>query len=206
MTVADIKIQTLKLMGINNEDISPAILNELYSDENYKDYLSQMPPAITRAMNRIKTAGVIPQKTYTEGPISENKRIIRYELSTLIPDFSKLRRVVVEDQYGYNNNYPYTFEGANVVLVNLHKGCSVTFIYEPKMPVVTSVTSDATEIPLPDELACIIPYSVKADIYEQDEPELATQARNIFEGMLAEYWPQEQNVVVDIESVYQQGW
>ena len=190
MTVADIKIQTLKLMGINNADISPVILPELYSDENYKDYLSYMPPAITRAMNRIKMAGVIPQKSYSLDSLDDNKHIAKYELGVLIPDFSKLRRVVVESANGYCGNYPYTFEGTNVVLFNLHKGNTVTFLYEPKMPVITSVTADETEIPLPDELAAIIPYSVKADIYELDEPELATQARNIFEGMLAEYWSQ----------------
>lgn len=205
MTVADIKIQTLKLMEINNADISPAILTDLYSDENYKDFLSQMPPAITRAMNRIKTSGAVPQKSFSQDPLTENMRIAKYELGTLIPDFSRLRRVVVESEYGYCGNYPYTFEGTNVVLFNLHKGNTVTFIYEPKMPVVTVVTPDDLEIPLPDELAGIIPYSVKADIYEQDEPELATQARNIFEGMLAEYWPQEQNVESGIEEIYSQG-
>ncbi len=206
MTVADIKIQTLKLMEINNADISPSILQELYSDENYKDFLSQMPPAITRAMNRIKMAGAVPQRSYTLEPLEDSRRISKYELGTLIPDFSKLRRVVVESDCGYCGNYPYSFEGANVVLFNLHKGNTVTFVYEPKMPVITVVTPDDTEIPLPDELACIIPYSVKADVYEQDEPEIATQARNIFEGMLAEYWPQEQNVEAGIDEVYSQGW
>lgn len=205
MTVADIKIQTLKLMEINSADISPSILQELYSDENYKDFLSQMPPAITRAMNRIKTAGAVPQKSYALEPLEDSRRISKYELGTLIPDFSKLRRVVVESDCGYCGNYPYSFEGANVVLFNLHKGNTVTFVYEPKMPVITVVTPDDTEIPLPDELAGIIPYSVKADVYEQDEPEIATQARNIFEGMLAEYWPQEQNVEAGIDEVYSQG-
>ena len=37
MTVADVKVQTLKLMGLNSEDISPAILPDLYADENYTD-------------------------------------------------------------------------------------------------------------------------------------------------------------------------
>ena len=74
------------------------------------------------------------------------------------------------------------------------------------MPVITTVTPDSTEIPLPDELAALLPYFVKADVYEQDEPELATQSRNIFELMLAEYYSQEQNVEAGIDSVYTQGW
>lgn len=206
MTVADIKIQTLKLMGINDTDISPEILPELYSDDNYKVFLSQMPPSITRALNRIKSAGVIPQQSYTAETLAENKYIAKYALNELISDFSKLRRVVVESQSGYCGNYPYTFEGTSVVLFNLHRGNTVTFLYEPRMPVITSVTDDATEIPLPDELASIIPYFVKADVYELDEPELATQSRNIFEGMLAEYWSQEQNVEAGIDEIYSQGY
>ena len=160
MTVADIKIQTLKLMGLNSEDISPAILPDLYADENYTDYLSQMPPAITRAMNRIKTAGVVPQKSFSEDALTENKRIAKYDLNALIPDFSKLRRVVVESETGYCGNYPYTFEGVNVVLFGLRDGQTVTFIYEPKMPVITTVTPDSTEIPLPDELKYFQPMAL----------------------------------------------
>ena len=165
-----------------------------------------MPPSITRALNRIKSAGVIPQQSYTAETLAENKYIAKYALNVLISDFSKLRRVVVESQSGYCGNYPYTFEGTSVVLFNLHRGNTVTFLYEPRMPVITSVTDDATEIPLPDELASIIPYFVKADVYELDEPELATQSRNIFEGMLAEYWAQEQNVEAGIDEVYSQGY
>ena len=157
-------------------------------------------------MNRIKTAGVVPQKSYSEDALTENKRIAKYDLNALIPDFSKLRRVVVESETGYCGNYPYTFEGVNVVLFGLRDGQTVTFIYEPKMPVITTVTPDSTEIPLPDELAALLPYFVKADVYEQDEPELATQSRNIFELMLAEYYSQEQNVEAGIDSVYTQGW
>ena len=206
MTVADVKVQTLKLMGLNSEDISPAILPDLYADENYTDYLSQMPPAITRALNRIKTAGAVPQKSYSADALAENKRIAKYDLNALISDFSKLRRVIIESAVGYCGNYPYTFEGVYVVLFGLRIGQTVTFIYDPKMPVITTLTPDSTEIPLPDELAALLPYFVKADVYEQDEPELATQARNIFELMLAEYIPQEQNVESEIASVYTQGW
>ena len=165
-----------------------------------------MPPAITRALNRIKTAGAVPQKSYSADALAENKRIAKYDLNALISDFSKLRRVIIESAVGYCGNYPYTFEGVYVVLFGLRIGQTVTFIYDPKMPVITTLTPDSTEIPLPDELAALLPYFVKADVYEQDEPELATQARNIFELMLAEYIPQEQNVESEIASVYTQGW
>ena len=205
MTVGEIKIESLKLMEINGTDISTETLEDLSSNENYKEYLSRMPGAITRALHRFKTVGVIPEKSYSE-TIEENKNIARFDLSEKIEDFSKLNRVVVEGQNTYCGNYPYTFEGKNVVLFNLRIGNMVTFIYDPKVPFVLTTTDDDMEIPIPDDLSSIIPYFVKADVFEQDEPELATQARNIFELMLAEYKKQEDNVPVSIDSVYNQGW
>ena len=205
MTVGEIKIESLKLMEINGTDISTETLEDLYSNENYKEYLRRMPGAITRALHRLKTVGVIPEKSYSE-TIEENKNIARFDLSEKIEDFSKLNRVVVEGKNTYCGNYPYTFEGKNVVLFNLRIGNTVIFIYEPKVPFVLTTTDDAMEIPIPYDLSSIIPYFVKADVFEQDEPELATQARNIFELMLAEYKKQEDNVPVSIDSVYNQGW
>lgn len=206
MTLADLKVQSLLLLNINDIKISVENLEDVESDNNYKDLFSRMPAAIMRAMNRIKTAGVIPKKTYDAAAVEDNTNIARYDLSTEISDFSKLVRVVVSGNNFYCGNYPYTFEGINVVLFGLRKGWNVTFIYEPKMPFINIVSDNATEIPLPEELASIIPYFVKADIYEQDEPELSTQARNIFEGMLAAYVPQEENVEAFVESVYKSGW
>ena len=206
MTLADLKVQSLLLLNINDIKISVENLEDVESDNNYKDLFSRMPAAIMRAMNRIKAAGVIPKKTYDAAAVEDNTNIARYDLSTEISDFSKLVRVVVSGNNFYCGNYPYTFEGINVVLFGLRKGWNVTFIYEPKLPFINIVSDNATEIPLPEELASIIPYFVKADIYEQDEPELSTQARNIFEGMLAAYVPQEENVEAFVESVYKSGW
>ena len=184
MTVGDIKVETLKLMEINDTDVSVETLEDFEQDENYKEYFSRMSGSINRAINRIKTAGAVPEKSYTE-TVSENTGILRYNISEKISDFSKLKRVVLEMKNTYISNYPYTFEGTNIVLFNIRAGSKVTLIYEPLMPVIRTTTSNDTEIPLPDELSAIIPYFVKADVYEQDEPELATQSRNIFELMLA---------------------
>lgn len=59
--------------------------------------------------------------------------------------------------------------------------------YTPIVPLITVSSDDNLEIDIPETLARIIPYYVKADLYEQDEPELAATARNIFESALTEY-------------------
>ena len=128
MTLADLKVQSLLLLNINDIKISVENLEDVEPDNNYKDLFSRMPAAIMRAMNRIKAAGVIPKKTYDAAAVEDNTNIARYDLSTEISDFSKLVRVVVSGNNFYCGNYPYTFEGINVVLFGLRKVWNVTFI------------------------------------------------------------------------------
>ena len=59
--------------------------------------------------------------------------------------------------------------------------------YTPNVAPVSVSTDNNTELDIPESLARIIPYFIKADLYEQDEPELSATARNIFESALTEY-------------------
>jgi hypothetical protein len=59
--------------------------------------------------------------------------------------------------------------------------------YTPKIQIVNVNTPNDLELNVPEAMARMIPYFIKADIYEQDEPEVAATARNIFESALTEY-------------------
>ena len=59
--------------------------------------------------------------------------------------------------------------------------------YMPKTPYITSTTPNNTEIDIPEVLARAIPYFIKAELYELEEPQVSASARNIFESALAEY-------------------
>lgn len=59
--------------------------------------------------------------------------------------------------------------------------------YMPIPQMITSTTDNNTELEIPESLARIIPYFIKADLYELDEPNLSANARNIFESALTEY-------------------
>ena len=61
------------------------------------------------------------------------------------------------------------------------------FEYTPKTQLITKETDNLMELNVPEEMARMIPYFVKADLYELDEPELSATARNIFESALTEY-------------------
>lgn len=59
--------------------------------------------------------------------------------------------------------------------------------YTPSIPVLTANSKDDTQFNIPDALVRLIPYFVKGELYEQDEPAVAAVARNIFESALTEY-------------------
>ena len=55
---------------------------------------------------------------------------------------------------------------------------------------------------LTDELLALIPYFVKSELYEEDEPQMAAQARNIFEASLEALIPYEESKQTLVERVY----
>lgn len=59
--------------------------------------------------------------------------------------------------------------------------------YIPKIETIKETTDNLMELPMPDTLARIIPYFVKAELYEIEEPNASAMARNIFENALQEY-------------------
>ena len=59
--------------------------------------------------------------------------------------------------------------------------------YVPNLEMINSTSDNELELPLPETLIRIIPYYVKAELYEIEEPQLSANARNIFESALTEY-------------------
>lgn len=64
---------------------------------------------------------------------------------------------------------------------------SFTFVYNPVISAFTVNSDNNIEIDIPEVLARAIPYFVKGELYEQDEPNIAATSRNIFENIITEY-------------------
>lgn len=62
-----------------------------------------------------------------------------------------------------------------------------TFVYNPIFPAFTVNSDNNSEVNIPEVLVNAIPYFVKGELYEQDEPEIAATSRNIFESMISDY-------------------
>lgn len=194
MRVGDIKVEAIKLMFTNyGFDFSINDLQTMLADENYGSYIVNMNGAIARALDRIENACVVPlkRKEITIGECVESRNFIRFDTST-IGDFFMLDRVTAEYDTGeYAGNVEYAVEG-DVLLLPNHKA-SYTILYYPTIKTINEETQDTDEIWIPEKIARLIPYFIKGDLYQEEEPDLAADARNIFEASLDDLKKQNQS-------------
>ena len=79
-----------------------------------------------------------------------------------------------------------------------------TVLYRPTIPRVELLTDNEWEVPIPENIVALIPYFVKGDLYRDDEPNEASEARNWFESGIEEILLRKTNKVSRIKTVYSQ--
>lgn len=188
MTLGEIKIETLKLMFTNlDNDISLDTLEMNLLDENYRAYLINMPGAINRCFSSLEEKRVLPSRSKSLEPTGElaSGSYWRFDLNK-ISDFFDVERIVRESDDGdYDGDYDYRREANMLVLAN-DEDATYTLIYKPRLNRITSSTSDATELDIPDYISSYIPYFLKGELYRDDEPNEASEARNWYEQAMEE--------------------
>ena len=185
MKVGDIKVAAIKLMFTNYSfDFGIDNLQSLLSDENYGSYIVNMNESIARAIDRIENACVIPTKRF-EINIDEcetSNRYIHFDTNKL-EDLYVIDRITAEYLNGdYCGNVGYELEGDVLVLPKAN--ATYTIIYYPTIPTIDEKVADEQEFWIPDRIARLIPYFIKGDLYQEEEPALAADARNTFEACL----------------------
>ena len=212
MTYGELKIECLKLMFANNgTDIHSGDLPVYEQDENYRFYLAGMPGAINRALSRIEERRVLTSRsrTFRYNEWSRVGAFFKYDLAR-IRDFFDIERLVYSDgEGGYDPHASFETEGDTIVIPYYAEGDGIkyTLIYKPKLERVFSYTDNDAELDLPEGIAAILPYYVKGDLFRDDEPDEASEARNWFEQALDEIAPKRERVQERVESVYDQtGW
>lgn len=188
MKLGEIKAEALKIMFADYAgDISAENLENLGHDENYGKYLAAMPGAINRAYSRLEDCLVVPVKTFDlsmEAGVARGEKIV-FDLGALISDFGAVDRVIAWGDYHYNSNADYIMETSTTIAIP-NNGKNFTIVYHPLLTRITVGTKDDQEIELPDKIACLIPYFIKGDLFREDEPAEASEARNLFEASIAE--------------------
>lgn len=188
MKVGDIKVEAIKLMFTNyGFDFSINDLQTMLADENYGSYIVNMNGAIARALDRIENACIVPlkRKEISIEECSETRSFIKFDTSK-IEDFFMLDRVTAEYGSGeYVGNVEYELEG--------DQNANYTILYYPTIKTIDENTQDTDEIWIPEKIARLIPYFIKGDLYQEEEPDLAADARNIFEASLDDFKSQNQS-------------
>lgn len=205
MKLGEIKLEALKIMNINNDailhlDNMDAILGE----KRYAKYLNNMLTSINRAIDIINHKNVLSEKKMALDTMLTTYGVAnnRFDLAN-ISDILAISRIVYEEGNVYISKVPYEKEGNVLVVDSRYNPQNLSIIYYPKIASVGEEISDDDEIlGLPDKLARLIPYYIKFDLYQEDEPDLAVEARNTFEEGLKLLTVKDGEVDFLIEKVY----
>lgn len=209
MTINDIEKNALAIMFTNYEqDLTDQDVDLLDSDE-YRKYTVNMKACINRALTRIQQAGVLPLKSKTltcNTPGINNGFLTRYSLKDTIKDLYKIKRIVLSAPHAYEPSVTFHIEADTLVLPVLAREQEYVVVYEPKVSKVSLNAPSSTDIDIPDDIAELIPYFIKAELYEEDEPSLAVQARNIFETTLDSLKRDDYNTQASVVNVTDGGY
>ncbi len=212
MTKEQIKQETLRMMFAVEQ------VGRISEIAGVTDYLDKMDGSIDRAVMRIcqaRKAGlskielVIKAKQYdeTEGEFEARSGITAKELEEGVDLGSN---VLAVDRVCFKpkkrpmlNNIGYDqldYKTISLFLPNAEDGTKIIVYYYPAM-VEIPIADDEEITTLRLDVQKIIPYFVKSEVYEEDEPQMARQARSIFEQLLAEIQMNTQTIqqkVIDI--------
>ena len=208
MKLGEIKIEALKLMFANyNTDIDIDKIIDLYDDENYGYYLVNMNGSINRCFSALEEKLVLPSKNFvlnkTLAEVSCGK--MRFNLDEILTDYFAIDRVIYENEYGeYNGNINFEMEGNVLVLPEIGARESYRLLYKPSLERVSADTEEDTELNIPNSIATHIPYFIKGDLYRDDEPNEASEARNWFEQAMTELHSKQDTNMNRVDTIFSQ--
>lgn len=205
MKLGEIKLEALKIMFTNNgQDIVIEDMETLLRDEIYRNYLINMNGSINRCFSNIEDKGVLPLRVLNLD-ISTAERVngfLRFNLNE-ITDFYKIDRIVYENSYGeFISDCEFRVEANILILPEITQEENYRLIYKPNIMRITSAMNDEEEVDVPDNIAVYIPYFIKGDLFRDDEPDEANEARNWFEQAMQEFSPQNVDRQNSVKTIY----
>lgn len=186
MKIGDIKIEALRLMfALIEGDMRAETLTNYEQSDTVGDYLDAMAGSINRALADITSRRILPEKSKELSFTEDQRRMsaYRFDLSQ-IEDFYDVSRVIAETHNGYDGNHPFRMEGRTLVLLAPDETAHFTLLYYPKLALHPSYGNEA-ELAIPDEIASVIPYFIKGELYREDEVSDAAEAMSWYEQRLA---------------------
>lgn len=208
MTRGQLISNCIKLM---NDNVGEAIDDsDVSSNDNYLERTTVIVPSINRAFLRLAQLKKLPVKNFKIYYDKENKLTSISVKEELMKDVFSIKNVYLQDRYGnIRTNISYFFQENILILPNIPEGCVYTIFYNPN-PIVLQEPKedepvDTIDLEYPDEILNVIPYFVKADLYEEDDPQLAMYSRNLFESYASQLPTRDNSIIrgaVDVYNLY----
>jgi hypothetical protein len=201
--LGDIKIEALKLMFADyKNDYTISNLSTLVINDNYGKYLRAMNGSINRCFDRLRSLKKQPKKSLTlnKGDMSEDNYLYFDLDASTFASVDFIVRITYRDEDGYPTDSKVTYEIEGRTLILQNRPGTFRLIYWEKLPYITTLGDDQILL-IEDELARAIPYFIKGELLEEDEPDLASKARALFEGTVSNLYQEEeinQTKVVDV--------
>lgn len=188
MTWGEVKLIALQTM-FSNEG---AVIN---TDDSNQDYVNAMPGKANEAMHQLAMVarpllkqfqirvalGAEETQTETELTLPTTGARHRLNLTTYMPRFRAVDRLMLESGGVYDEAEDWSLEGDNVLVIPGNVAGIYTIWYAAYPQKIKSDTPDSEKIDLPEEAAALIPLYIAGELYKEDELAMATMFRNEFE-------------------------
>lgn len=206
MKVGDIKIEALRLMFAELDPlVSASNLTSYENSDTIGEYLAGMTGSINRALADIESRRILPERSVCLADITsvQGRHGKRYDLSAPAINFYDVSRIILESDEGYDGCAPYRMEGKKLVLLFPHDSADVTLLYYPKIPPIATYDNNK-ELELPNEIAGVIPYFIKGELYRLDEIGDAAEAMSWYEQRIAALSPNSTDIQTHVVPTYSQ--
>ncbi|MBE6588824.1 MAG: hypothetical protein E7643_01475 [Ruminococcaceae bacterium] len=185
MKIGEIKIEALRLMFASVGDLDATEVADMEGDREVGAYLRAMPGSINRALSDLEMRRALPLSRHVIafGDWERKGEIFRMELSK-IPQIYEAVRLSHEDGETYGGELPFTVEGDVLTVRGLGEGEEVILLYRPRISRIAAWENEGELAGVPEEIAALIPYFIKGELFREDEPNEAGEARNWYEAAL----------------------
>lgn len=190
MIKGELIVACIKQMFDNDTDrLDP---NTISDNADYIGRTNNIIEVINRGFDEVAKARKLPKKTLIlvkdMGEVGEY--FTKFDLNEVSgeDDILYLTNVAYENGAIYDQNIEIKVEGeSKLVLPTINEGRYIV-TYHPKYTKQLSYEDPDTKVieDMPSEALRVIPYFVKAELYEDDDPSRATLSRNIFHQYLQE--------------------
>ncbi len=198
MTLKELVANCVRFVVQAGDDINSENIEDLKDTPNYRDFVNNALPEINRAIQEITPFKKFQLKIWEKEieDVDYTSAHLEIDLSEISSEIYQIYKVELIDKNGYITLLEYRKEGKKLRIVNFKKTGKLIIRYYPRIRLLSEadylayydanvvekekdLSIDLNELGI-DDMICnsVIPYLVKAQLWQEIEPELAQLQRN----------------------------